>query len=252
MSFPDPTLLRLAALSSISTSSASSSSISGASFTYTDNSGAGGYIGVRATAPTGESITRIDSTFVPGATQVFSRGIATVSPPGITAIAIVKATPAEPTPLETPVAAPPLVETTFIEPFGLQDQLANPSSPEAEGLLGYYLLGTSGDDTLLSTSSKDILIGYGGADIFGLDEIGVSELAEADLIADFNFAEGDRLRLGPEISVSNIQFQGLDLDQNGSVESTVIRLGDIGPILAIAQNTIDTSEAIQLTLGAFV
>jgi Ca2+-binding RTX toxin-like protein len=53
------------------------------------------------------------------------------------------------------------------------------------------LVGTDGDDILAGGLGADLLTGGGGADTFVL-----SSLAEADIITDYSFAEGDKIDLG--------------------------------------------------------
>ncbi|MFM7448046.1 MAG: hypothetical protein ACKO24_05570, partial [Leptolyngbyaceae cyanobacterium] len=69
---------------------------------------------------------------------------------------------------------------------------------------------------------------------------------------DFNWAEGDRFQLRSGLSISDIRFEVTDLDRNGKLDSTVIRLGDAGPILGIAQNTVDVSGHTLLSINIFL
>ena len=115
-----------------------------------------------------------------------------------------------------------------------------------------YLLGTSADDSLVSDSNRDILVGYGGADTFVLESSGDDQLADADIIIDFNLEEGDVIQLSSEISFDDdIILETVDLDSNEIVESTSIRLTN-GTVLAIAQGTVDLLGNTILSTHTFI
>lgn len=115
-----------------------------------------------------------------------------------------------------------------------------------------YLLGTSANDTLVSDSERDILIGYGNADIFVLEPSQGNQLADADIIIDFDPGEGDVIQLSSEISFDNdIILETIDLDGNGIVESTSIYLTN-GTVLAIAQGAVDLLGNTTLSNYAFI
>ncbi|WP_343714260.1 hypothetical protein [Inquilinus sp.] len=66
----------------------------------------------------------------------------------------------------------------------------------AAGRIGLTLSGGAGDDRLIGSAGIDTFIGGAGADRFGLAAAGHSAVgANADRIADFNRAEGDRIDL---------------------------------------------------------
>ena len=106
-----------------------------------------------------------------------------------------------------------------------------------------FLRGGKGDDELIGGRGGDILIGDHGIDILtgglGADSFilraniidGVEEVDEADLITDFNVAEGDRI-----VVVANfIPSEGLTYELFN--DETVIRLSDSGFILGVVSET---------------
>ena len=134
-------------------------------------------------------------------------------------------------------------------------KLDSDSSDTLNALVEYpidYLLGTSADDSLVSDSNRDILVGYGGADTFVLESSGDDQLADADIIIDFNLEEGDVIQLSSEISFDDdIILETVDLDSNEIVESTSIRLTN-GTVLAIAQGTVDLLGNTILSTHTFI
>lgn len=115
-----------------------------------------------------------------------------------------------------------------------------------------YLMGTSSQDVLISDEGQDILIGGREADIFALETTYLDDLNAADILIDFNIDEGDRIHLiDGDISVINdIALETIDLDNNGFVDSTLIRL-EMGSIVAIAQGTVDTLGNTLLSTDIF-
>ena len=129
------------------------------------------------------------------------------------------------------------------------------SSDTLNALVEYpidYLLGTPAKDILVSDGDRDILIGYGNADTFVLRANEGNQLADADIIIDFDPDEGDIIQLSSEISFdSDIILETIDLDDDGMVESTSIYLTN-GTVLAIAQGTVDLLGNTILSSDAFV
>ncbi|NEP83055.1 MAG: hypothetical protein F6K39_35895 [Okeania sp. SIO3B3] len=106
-----------------------------------------------------------------------------------------------------------------------------------------FLRGGKGDDELIGGKGGDILIGDHGIDILtgglGADSFilraniidGIEEIDQADLITDFNVAEGDRI-----VVVANfIPSEGLAYELFN--DDTVIRLSDSGFILGVVSDT---------------
>ncbi|MEM9771298.1 MAG: hypothetical protein AAF889_06825 [Cyanobacteria bacterium P01_D01_bin.73] len=86
------------------------------------------------------------------------------------------------------------------------------------------LFGDGGNDLLVGDRGTDILTGGAGADTFVLrtDRAEVVEtLQEADQITDFNAAEGDRIALTREFPVSALNFQAIDVDSNGALDTVL-------------------------------
>jgi uncharacterized delta-60 repeat protein len=97
--------------------------------------------------------------------------------------------------------------------------------------------GGAGDDKLIGGKGRDLLVGGAGADLFILGG------SSTDEIADFNFAEGDRIALRGDLSFKQLSIvQGIGVNSS----STFIQKGE--NILAILEGV----QANQLTQSAFV
>jgi Beta-propeller repeat/RTX calcium-binding nonapeptide repeat (4 copies) len=105
------------------------------------------------------------------------------------------------------------------------------------GLGGTDILrGGSGNDRLIGGKGQDKLVGGGGADTFVLGS------NSTDRIADFNFAEGDRIALPTSLSFEKIRIvQGTGIN----ADNTLIQRGE--DVLAIVLGV----QANQLTQTAF-
>jgi Ca2+-binding RTX toxin-like protein len=66
------------------------------------------------------------------------------------------------------------------------------------------IFGGRGNDTLYGDLGADSLIGDGGADIFVLNNEFIINPLAADFIGDYNFAEGDRLALPPNLTQNDV------------------------------------------------
>jgi Ca2+-binding RTX toxin-like protein len=92
------------------------------------------------------------------------------------------------------------------------------------------ITGGIGNDLIYGDRNQDVLTGGTGADTFvlqtGLDFSSAS-LSGADVILDFNFAEGDRLGLTSDTQASSISFQAvtLSIDGQNPLTSTAILSG---------------------------
>lgn len=133
--------------------------------------------------------------------------------------------------------------------------LNNPAPETDESIASYtldYLIGSSSQDTLISDAGQDILFGGEEADIFALETTSLSDLNTADILVDFNVEEGDRIHLlNTDISLLNdLVLETIDLDNNGFIDSTLIRL-ETGGILAIAQGTVDALGNTLLSTDVF-
>jgi len=95
--------------------------------------------------------------------------------------------------VETPTAADDQTDATSID--------ANTDLSELAALVtGSVIRGDDGDNVLVGTAGDDILIGGLGADTLtggdGADTFVLSSLAEADIITDYEFGQGDTIDLG--------------------------------------------------------
>ena len=217
---------------SVESSDTSTQSSSSSSTSLVTDTGAGASSDAKATSPSGETSSSGDNLFTPDATSSESSAIAIVTPEGVAT--------------STEVTIPSQDTTsTDIQPEG-SDSLSSLVEPSID-----YLIGTPTKDSLISNLGRDILIGYGDLDTFILESNGVSQLSEADIIVDFNLEEGDTIQLNAELFLDNdIVLETIDLDNNGIVESTSIRLTN-GSILAVAQGTVDPSGNTLLSTHAF-
>lgn len=198
-----------------------SSSSSSSSASFVTDAGAGASSEATATSPDGGTSSNVDTIFTPGATSSGSSSVAIATPEGAA--------------VTTDVTAPAQSSPIFNSDQSENENTLN--SPE-EQLLD-YLIGTATADILVSNIGRDILVGYGDADTFVLESNGVTQLADADIVVDFNLEDGDTIQLSSEIAFNNdIVLETADLDNNGIIESTLIRL-TTGKILAIAQGTVD-------------
>lgn len=102
-----------------------------------------------------------------------------------------------------------------------------------------FHIGSPLSDRFQATDQQDVMTGYAGADIFSLS-VDIRETTSADIadiIIDFDLNE-DSLQLPAEITVDDLHFEVTDIDADTVAESTVIRLGENGDILAVVLNRI--------------
>ncbi|MBD2483577.1 peptidylprolyl isomerase [Planktothrix sp. FACHB-1365] len=93
------------------------------------------------------------------------------------------------------------------------------------------LNGNEGNDFLIGDLGTDTLTGEGGADIFmlrGDEATKVFDVNLADIITDFNVAEGDKIHILDTIPLANLSF-------SASGNDTVIRVANSG-ILGVVKN----------------
>jgi Ca2+-binding RTX toxin-like protein len=98
----------------------------------------------------------------------------------------------------------------------------------------------------INTQHRDLFIGSSYVDSFVLSATGVATVDEADVIVNFD-VEGDRLQLSDELATANLVLQVVDMNQDGVFDSTAIRLGEEGNILAIALNTVNDAGSTHLS-----
>lgn len=100
--------------------------------------------------------------------------------------------------------------------------------------------GGSGNDFLVGDRGFDVLIGSEGTDTFVLraDEASF-DLSRADVLADFDFRQGDRIGLTDGLTEIGLTFdenQQVDYDRDGLIDDLVIRLTSTGQILGVVLN----------------
>lgn len=98
--------------------------------------------------------------------------------------------------------------------------------------------GDEGDDILMGDLGSDSLTGGAGADtyIFRKDEAtGQFDHTKADCILDFNAAEADRIGLTEDLSLQDLSFDSVDVNQDGTLD-TIVKLGGTNEILGIVIN----------------
>ena len=130
-----------------------------------------------------------------------------------------------------------------------------------------WLNGGNGDDYLLGDFGVDTLIGGSGGDTFGLRTETVNPSADprlADVIVDFNLAEGDRIALIGEVSLANIVLETIDFNGDGQIndainpttgaDATLIKLGSNPEdgILAVVLGTVDATGSTILNIADFI
>jgi|GEM_PF-3329921 len=109
------------------------------------------------------------------------------------------------------------------------------ASPAAVTVTGSVIRGDDGDNILVGTDGDDILIGGLGSDTLtggeGADTFVLNSLAEADIITDYTFGEGDKLDLGQLLdsafgaAADAAEFVRAHRDANGEVRVEVDRDG---------------------------
>ncbi|MBT9314455.1 calcium-binding protein [Leptothoe spongobia] len=193
-----------------------------------DETGAGGSSTATATSPSGETSSSSQEVFEPGATSSQSSGSATATTDGAT------------------------TETDVAVPANNADQSSEPST-DAETSADHsnqliFQIGSEHNAVLTSTSYQDIMIGSEGSNTFELSNTGKASIQEADVITNFDI-NNDYLQLSDGLTEEDLVFENVDLNHDGNHESTVIRLGEAGDILAVVLNTVltDTTVLIKAT-----
>jgi hypothetical protein len=88
------------------------------------------------------------------------------------------------------------------------------------------LIGKAGDDILIGGGDGDFLKGSEGADQFILRaDMFANSAALADRIWDFNYAEGDRIKIVSFPDMAAISLAGLDVNQDGSEDTAILCSG---------------------------
>lgn len=242
--------------------------VSGYSTSFVNEEGAGYNNSVTVISPVGSS-TSSDTQFVLGATSSSSSVSVTTSPTDVITSTKVDV-PAAPTDsLNIPDPISPVVPGEVLRGDRNNNRIRGTSGNDTifglggdDRLFGWggddLLLGGRGDDTLNGGGGDDVLnggagddvlnggagadtlIGGRGADTFVLTSL-ATDPARANVIVDFNLDQGDKIQLRKGLSASDIAFEVFDSNNNGSVDTTLIRLKTNNHILGIALGTVDTS-----------
>jgi serralysin len=129
------------------------------------------------------------------------------------------------------------------------------------------LNGGSGDDYLSGDFGVDTLTGGNGADTFTLRIETVNPIADlgfADAIADFNQAEGDKIAVIGDISLTSFVLETIDFNGDGQInneinpttgaDATLIKLGSNlnYSILAVVLGTVNAQGATTLSISDFI
>lgn len=115
------------------------------------------------------------------------------------------------------------------------------------------LTGADGDDILIGNFGTDTLTGRNGADTFVLTT--ATDPLLADVITDFNAAQGDKIALTGGLSAADIILQVFDFNGDSSVDATLVKLGssvDEHSVLAVVLGTVELTGSTSLSNADFV
>ncbi len=138
----------------------------------------------------------------------------------------------------------PTTETTvIIEPDNNDSNSSSSSS---------ILIGGNGDDILISDLGQDELTGGANADVFVLNtnpNFPNSNPNLADIITDFNAAEGDKIGLSENLITQPLILETFDSNADGSLDATVIKLGSDSQseVLGVVLGTVSANGQTTLT-----
>ena len=200
------------------------SSASSSSSAFVDGSGAGGSSSATATSPSGETSTSSDTAYIPGASSISSSASASADADVVDTQASVQG------------GGP-----------GMGVPLAGGLSPTVD-----ILIGTPDKATLVGTDDQTLFIGHGGADRFVLSAMGRSSVATADMILGFSADQGDLIQLPETLSLSSITLETIDLNGNGSLDSTVIKSAATGAFYAVIFDTANFLGVTTLSNNNFI
>ncbi len=118
------------------------------------------------------------------------------------------------------------------------------------------LIGGNGDDILIGDLGQDELTGGADADVFVLNTNPNSPNSNpnlADIITDFNAAEGDKIGLSENLITQPLILETFDFNADGSLDATVIKLGSDSQseVLGIVLGTVSANGQTTLTPADF-
>lgn len=121
------------------------------------------------------------------------------------------------------------------------------------------LSGNAGNDFLIATGGGDLLMGGLGADQFILRaDMYTTDAAFAARICDFNFTEGDRIKIVSSPGMDAISLAGLDVNQDGFEDTAILCSGTdalsndlpyvrvVGVIMSKAPSTMDPNSILMV------
>jgi Ca2+-binding RTX toxin-like protein len=114
------------------------------------------------------------------------------------------------------------------------------------------LIGGNGDDILIGDLGQDELTGGADADVFVLNtnpNFPNSNPNLADIITDFNAAEGDKIGLSENLIAQPLILETFDSNADGSLDATVIKLGSDSQseVLGVVLGTVSVNGQTTLT-----
>ncbi|WP_229424512.1 calcium-binding protein [Moorena producens] len=119
------------------------------------------------------------------------------------------------------------------------------------------LTGGDGDDVLIGGFGTDTVTGGNGSDTFvlGLETTSpITDPSLADVITDFNAAEGDKISVTGGLSGEDILLEVFDSNGDSTADGTLVKLAsspDNG-ILALVQGTVNAQGETTLTSADFI
>ncbi|MGD1856095.1 MAG: hypothetical protein ACFB2W_17780 [Leptolyngbyaceae cyanobacterium] len=180
---------------------------------FVNVTGAGGSSHAVAISPSGETHSSYQERYTPGATSSHSKANA--------------------------VATATKTATSASTATGTID-----NSLPAETLI--YQFGTGESGLLTATIYQDIFIGSASANTFVLSNKGSALVEDADIITFFEL-DHDLLQLPDGTTLDDVSFEPIDLNNDGFVESTVVRLNQDNTILAVTLDALLTSPNVTET-----
>ncbi|CAD5938392.1 Leukotoxin [Planktothrix agardhii] len=114
------------------------------------------------------------------------------------------------------------------------------------------LIGGNGDDILIGDLGQDKLTGGANADVFVLNtnpNFPNSNPNLADIITDFNAAEGDKIGLSENLIGQPLILETFDYNADGSLDATIIKLGSDSQseVLGVVLGTVSVNGQTTLT-----